>query len=239
MLVVAGGGGEAGAAVRGNGAPHPPAIPAPEHGGLSRRSTGFPPPGSGSGHRQPRGSPRHWWWGVLAGARCCRCGSGGPGHPLGGGRVQERCQQGPWPPLRWAVGPAGWWVLCCRSSVEAAGRPGSPVAATRGLVGGRHLQGRQELDPSNATWGLSLPSPSLAPSHTHPLPCSLSPSLTLSFPSPPCPPSPSIAGRSEPCRPLCSSPAQARGLTPTAGGHMGHPGTALLLRGPPCPPSVG
>lgn len=215
-----------------------PCIPppsSPRHGGLSRRSIGFPLPGSGSGHHQPHGSPRHWQRGAPAGAQRCRCGSGGPGHLPGGGRVQGWGQRGPRPPPQQVVGPVGRRVLCCRSSAGVAGRPGSPAAATRGLVGGQHLQGRQKLDPSSAAWGLRPHPPSLAPFHTHSLPCSLSPSLTLSFPNP-------LLGCCEPHQapqtPLLLS-CLSQGTDTQSWGHTGHPSTALLLRGPPCPPSMG
>lgn len=127
-------------------------LPSCPWGGLSRRNIGSPPPASGCGHRRHRGSPQHRRLGAPAGARRCRCGSGGPGRPPGGGRVRGRGRRGPRQPPRRVVGPAGRRALCCRSSAGAAGRLGSPAAAARGVVGGRHLQGKQQLDSSEASY---------------------------------------------------------------------------------------
>lgn len=137
-------------------------------------------------------------------------------------------QQGPQPPPQQAVGPAGQWVLGCRSSVEAAGRPGSLAAVTQGLVGGRCLQGRQELDPCSAAWVL-VPHFLLAGTFPHPS----SPSLTPSFPTHPLPTEQDAPSPRDPSTPLLPR----LGNDTHSQEHTGDPGTAL--RGPPCPPSIG
>lgn len=221
----------------------PPCHPAP--GGLSRRNIGSPPPASGCGHRRHRGSPRRRRLGAPAGARRCRCGSGGPGRPPGGGRVRGRGWRGPRPPPRRVVGPAGRRALCCRSSAGAAGRLGSPVAVARGAVGGRHLQGKQELDSSEASYAHCIYPWELLGGWLLPVP-------TLSFTL--CPPTllahflcapmshaasdPLIlhakGHRGHPSMACCGSPPIQNGITPTLGHLQSHTHpSSKTITGPP------